>query len=744
MNATQSSTTNIVRRAKACNTCRRKKVKCDGKRPICSPCHAFNLSCGYQDVMDRRKRESRTYVEQLEKRIEKMQEQLESLTRSGSEIQRGVENTRRSTSPGTSVESNTNYGEPEDPTDGDNIPNMPQVTSDKGPRLPAENDQSIVIDAQDGKMRYFGASSAFSALTNAELNRLEAQPDTGVWRRAPQRSASPWQLSSWIPHILQDGLERRIVEPLPCKDTTVQLAREYFATFNQAIPLFEEASFMRSVDRQYSWNPDNSASWWISLNIALAISYRERAHASSDPSDDWKKSLGHVKNALNAVVDVFLRNTDIAAVQGFLGLALYFQGTPNPQALLMFAAAAMRLAQSIGLHRGNGSGASPEAEHRRRVYWIAFILDSDISIRVGRPPVQDFEDYDTHLPTENPPDGKGVLMIDGTRMNYFRLLAQLAQIQRLVYRKLYTVTVRQESSDDVIERIKSCEDALLSWKKTLHSRLQPQRRFSCEPTYFLQHVLRLHFAYNCCYSNLYQVCVFQANAIERSRQGTDEGIAPIVSRSLDAARSALALLSHVPSLGSTYKWNIIYFPAAACVPLALRILAQPAHSDAGDDLLMVQNVIGFLARTSSEEPNTYVDFVLGMCSDLERSARRAFMTAKPARNHHPAIMQNNENDGPSLSSHEINQNTAPNFSDTLSTPFASASAADMASAQFTNVMQQGPYPDIGFLGPSTVDQAANWQWSLPPFWNWQDLVSGAPSFPVVPGVDIPEANMPDT
>ncbi|PYH68881.1 uncharacterized protein BO88DRAFT_389218 [Aspergillus vadensis CBS 113365] len=708
MNKTQSSTTNIVRRAKACNTCRRKKVKCDGKRPICSPCHAFQLSCGYQDVMDRRKRESRTYVEQLEKRIEKMQEQLESLTRSGTQIQRGVEDSRRSTSPGTSVESSTNYGEPEDPTDGDNIPGMPQVPSDKGSHPPAESDQSIVIDAQDGKMRYFGASSAFSALTNAELNGLEAQPATGIWRRAPQRSANPWPLSSWIPQILQDGLERRVFEPLPCKNTTVQLVREYFATFNQAIPLLEEASFMRSVDRQYSWNPDNSASWWISLNIALAISYRERAHASSDPSDNWKKSLGHVKNALNAVVDVFLQNTDIAAVQGLLGLALYFQGTPNPQALLMFAAAAMRLAQSIGLHRENGSGASPEAEHRRRVYWIAFILDSDISIRVGRPPVQDFEDYDTHLPTEDPPDGRGILTIDGTRMNYFRLLAQIAQIQRLVYKKLYTVTVRRESSDDVIERIKSCEDALLSWKKTLHSKLQPQRRFSCKPTYFLQHVLRLHFAYNCCYSNLYQACHVLHWLYYRMY-----------------LRSAL--------------------PTSACVPLALRILAQPAHSDAGDDLSMVQDVVKFLTCTSSEEPNTYVDFVLGMCSDLERSARRAFMTAQPARNHHPAIMQNNENDRPSLSRHGVNQNTASNISDTLSTPFASASAANMGNAQFTNVTPQGPYPDIGFPGPfNEVDQTANWQWSLPPFWNWQDLVSGAPSFPVVPGVDIPEANMSDT
>ncbi|GKZ17229.1 hypothetical protein AbraIFM66951_009038 [Aspergillus brasiliensis] len=687
----------------------------------------------------------RAYVEELEKRIENMQEQLESLTRSGTGTQRGVENTRRSTSPSQSIESSTGYREPENPAERDHASGTSQVPSEKGLHPSAENDQSFVINAQDGKMRYFGASSAFSALTNARVNGLEAQPDIGIWRRAPQRSANPWQLSNWIPHILRDGLERRIFEPLPCKDTTVQLAKEYFATFNQAIPLFEEASFMRSVNRQYSWNPDDSASWWISLNIVLAIAYRERAHASSGAGDNWKKSLGHVKNALNAVVDVFLRNTDIAAVQGLLGLALYFQGTPNPQALFMFAAAAMRLAQSIGLHREAASGASPEAEQRRRLYWIAFILDSDISIRVGRPPVQDLEDYDTFLPTENPPDGKGVLTIDGTRMNFFRLLAQLALIQRLFCKKLYTVTVRREPKDDVIERIKSCEEALLGWKKSLPSRLQPQRTFAPKSSYFLQHVLRLHFAYHCCYSNLYQVCMFQANAIERSRQGADENLAPTVTRSLDAARSALALLPLVHSPGSTYKWNIIYFPAAACVPLALGILAHPTHSDAGDDLSMVQDAVSFLKSTASEEPDTFVDFVLSMCSDLERSARRAFMTAQSAHHQQQAAMRSDGKDRPSLSGHGASHNTAPDLSDALPTPFGNASTANTGGAHFTNTVPQGPYPDIGFPGPlNEFDMMSNWQWSLPPFWNWQDFASGAPLGPVVPGVDLAEDNMPDT
>ncbi|KAM3078438.1 hypothetical protein ACMFMG_006318 [Clarireedia jacksonii] len=60
-----------------------------------------------------------------------------------------------------------------------------------------------------------------------------------------------------------------------------------------------------------------------------------------DNSENWGKSLGHIKNAMNALVENFLRNADLLAVQGTLGLALFFLDTPNPQILSMLTAAAM-------------------------------------------------------------------------------------------------------------------------------------------------------------------------------------------------------------------------------------------------------------------------------------------------------------------------------------------------------------------------------------------------------------------
>ncbi len=59
--------------------------------------------------------------------------------------------------------------------------------------------------------------------------------------------------------------------------------------------------------------------------------------------------------------------------------ALFLQGTPNPQPSFFLVAAAIRLAHSIGLHkRGSGFGLnSAESEQRKRVFWIAYMVDRE-------------------------------------------------------------------------------------------------------------------------------------------------------------------------------------------------------------------------------------------------------------------------------------------------------------------------------------------------------------------------------
>lgn len=377
------------------------------------------------------------------------------------------------------------------------------------------------------------------------------------WQNTVRRGTGRWPLTNWVPRILRNDFEQRTTQPLPSKAATVGLVTEFLSTFNQTIPLVGEISMRNLTEKQFSWNPDDSPSSWALLNVVLAFSYKERAQISINANDDWQRSLGHIKNALNVLVELFLRNADLPAVQALLGLAIYFQGTPNAQGLFMLAASAMRLCHSIGLHRNTTSGFTPaEIEERRRTFWISFILDADISLRVGRPPVQDMEDYNTPLPEKSPHDGRGMIFIDGTKVNFFLQLAQFATIQRLVYRHLQRIAATEKPIEVNIRSAKVCEEAILQWRNSALGLLQPEMIFSSKPESSREHLLRLNLAYHCCYASLRQphlVASFKDKSPE-AQTDIDKEAEALCSRAVDSARSALALLPYVCSPVSSHKW----------------------------------------------------------------------------------------------------------------------------------------------------------------------------------------------
>lgn len=272
-----------------------------------------------------------------------------------------------------------------------------------------------------------------------------------------------------------------------------------------------------------------------------------------------------LKNALNVDVELFMRTADLSATQGLLGLAIYFQSTPNPQPLFMFVAMAMRLAQSMGLHRANMSGASDaEVQERRRTFWVAFALDADISIRTGRPSAQDVRDFDAPLPARRSAhDALGVLALDyGVSIDYFHLLARFALVQRQVHRRLYTATAFKKSGRHLVHEITVCKEALLNCVSCFPQKYRPQRAFSAGqyPSSALQHVLRLHLAYHCCFANLYHICALAPQSIDQwYAVNEDDGplhgdIVQCIDLSLESARSAIELVEYIPGFGDFFPW----------------------------------------------------------------------------------------------------------------------------------------------------------------------------------------------
>lgn len=186
---------------------------------------------------------------------------------------------------------------------------------------------------------------------------------------------SPWDY--WRPDVFHDLFDSHVFKPLPPRAEVFSLIKDYFRTINRLFPLYNEASFMRLVEWQYTQQTCDDAARWASINIILAMAYEYRYSNSLKSEKDREISWLYFKNAMSVFVELTLRRTDILSVQALLGMAFFLRGNSGTQSALPILTAAMRACHRMGLHRNLPRPyLSPvEQEQRKRVFWVAYILD---------------------------------------------------------------------------------------------------------------------------------------------------------------------------------------------------------------------------------------------------------------------------------------------------------------------------------------------------------------------------------
>ena len=350
--------------------------------------------------------------------------------------------------------------------------------------------------------------------------------------------------------------------PLPHRDEAFSLVDEYFRDFNQAFPLYHRATFMKLFDQHDSHGiRRESSGWWASLNIVLAIAHRIRSMITRKPQEQDPKAWGYLKNAVELLPELTLRNKDLLSVQALLGMALFLQGTPSPYPAFSLAATAIRQLHCLELHR-DSRDSSEEAEQRRRVFWIAYLLDKDISLRTGKPFVQSDNDMDVHLPSLHPADNAGYLFHEnGTNaINIFRLRVELSIIQSTVYQDLYSIQGMKSSDDEKNRRISMLDTELQLWMAGIPYTIWPENMVATLlPTGILHMVNLYNIYFNClsmihCKTPGYSLNVTQLTLTPISFRP----VMPSEETSLSAARTILRLMRYFPQGDYAVVWYVTF------------------------------------------------------------------------------------------------------------------------------------------------------------------------------------------
>ena len=596
--------------ARACDMCRKKKIKCDGKTPKCSHCDNYKTECVYTPQEKKRAPpKGAKYIEGLENRLGRMESLLKlSGLLAGDDGGRTDLGTlekklaaRQSqglsidtASPRESQPSSANGGAQSAQTPATNStpsdqqmspqgtqtktpPNAANAAKDIFKRDPKEVDaladqMCSLITNNCGETRYIGSSSGFSIFSPKGITWVNEKTGDNSFQSmiasATSETKTGWE--HWRPEVFNDLFARRIFKPLPGRQECYALLKDYFENFNCMFPLFHEPTFMHLVDKHYSLDPYEGSGWWASLNVALAIAHRLRVMSNVVGQEEDDHAWGYLKNAMAVMTELTMRNTDLLSVQALLGMALFLQGTPNPQPSFFLVAAAIRLAHSIGLHkRGSGFNLNAvENEQRKRVFWIAYLLDKDICLRSGRPPAQDDDDMNVELPSEDPPDNVGNIPlateVDGKQMmNLFRLMCTFAEIQSRVYKQLYSVKASRQSDGELLNTIGDLDAQLEEWKDSIPIDFRPEHEINAAHTPLILHVVVLHFAYYNCLTTIHRMSVHHGYWTSRLSDYAIQGLnaRPLNPRvfmsaalCVNAARTSIGLIRYIPQGDYACVW----------------------------------------------------------------------------------------------------------------------------------------------------------------------------------------------
>lgn len=376
----------------ACEECRTRKKKCDGKRPICEPCREHGRECRWTNFSGRSEKLTKKYIAELETEVERLQQ---------SELHHSIPDQIQLPSPST-LPTTKNTSPLQDQAlsmSQSSVPALSQHTS------PAEGDinrstnnissqaiETIVRPLQSvGSIINSTLSKPRNAFGTASIGNFVSQVvknvDNGInstdWVQPFQQDLTSKEMQLGATRLVTPGLGHA----LPPRETANLLLSAYWQYIHPIFPFVDRIEVEDSFDTLWSRNEhstDDTVFIYV-LNLIFALAARVSSFIDPEQRNDVAKTF--VTRAQQAHSLDFWTIGDFQSVQALLLLGLHFHST-DPHYSWMAVSMATRTAQSLGLHLSDTSEKLPTIRARelvRRVWYGCFVMDCIVTQTYGRP-----------------------------------------------------------------------------------------------------------------------------------------------------------------------------------------------------------------------------------------------------------------------------------------------------------------------------------------------------------------------
>ncbi|PBL02271.1 hypothetical protein ARMGADRAFT_1005684 [Armillaria gallica] len=482
---------------RACESCRRKKIKCDGCEPTCSQCSTSGSQCTWLQTKDRAAL-SRHYVQELEARLLHMESLFKQVAPVLEQI--GTSTNGAAPSPSDTTTSAPVLDPSKTAAAAAILRSIAPVQRQPEPTSPVkiEDDVSesfgqLALD-EYGHMRWMGGSSSmsliqsFRALTTSPLHRISpAEEDPQAPGPSINKLYFPASVFFGKVHALPGPEE---VE-YPERDLADKLVNAYFARLHFLMPVIDKPSFLLQytnvMNNIHDRNLARSQTAFISLIFAVfacaACLVQDPRLSTSERPDDGGMGMVYYERAL---ILQYISHASIQAahVQCFILLSSFLCSVNClPQAWILIGQA-LRTGQDLGLHRSpRRLILTPiEKETRRKIWWGVYVLDRMLALALGRPLGISDSDCDVEYPCEVDDDYlpeyyKGTTFNQPFLMTGTVALTKLYEITGRVLRQVYSLdncreNLEPERKADLENIVESLHAELTQWCDDLPTMLK--------------------------------------------------------------------------------------------------------------------------------------------------------------------------------------------------------------------------------------------------------------------------------
>ncbi|CAO3618900.1 unnamed protein product [Cunninghamella blakesleeana] len=340
---------------RACDKCRKRKVKCDiaDNETTCKKCKRAGIVCTFETSP--RKKGPRSNVSELENRLKRIEQLL--LTTMEKKIQKNIDQNRNSQV--IPVEKTNN---------NDNV----SIINNQSPISPHHPSTTVYYEKELDDIHLFKQH-----LISLGKLRLDE---------------SILGINDWIYKVA--SIDRH---------TSDELLKIYFAHVHPMFPVVDKSEFLRQYRQQVDRLPSppllcamyGSATRFIECCKAIRNQDLTANRLNAPTSDIWfSQHMSYVKCSFDPSLPI---------IQSILITMHHYAGSEKKWSdAWLLNSVAIRMAQDMGLHRSLNNGEVPENEMeiRKRLWGLLYSVDRWFSAGTGRPLTAFDEDCDAAIPRD--------------------------------------------------------------------------------------------------------------------------------------------------------------------------------------------------------------------------------------------------------------------------------------------------------------------------------------------------------